>query len=415
MNKIKLTKRTVEAIEAGAKDIQVMDSDLSGFGVRVKPSGIRSYFIRYRNEHGRARKLTLGTHGKITADQARGMAREHFAAIAKGIDPSAERKAALNAPDVDDLLDRFLADHVKPKRRARTYKEYARLIERNIRPRLGKLKVRGVRRDDIDRLHQSLKATPYQANRILALLSKAFSLAEVWGMRDDHSNPCVGIERFKEKRRQRILTTDEIRRLGAVLEQARQEQWFHQHHAIDAIYMLALTYRRLNDVLTLTWDNVHIDDFGHLHIHLPNTKTVEQDHVISEQAANYLRAMPRYDGCPWVFPRNNLQEHLTDNDVEKAWRNRIRKAAGLEATHKLKAVRLHDLRHTGGTWGGQTGANAYLLREFLGHATAAMTDRYVGREVTPLQKLNNEVGSRIWDNLTGSEGAKVMRLPKQKT
>ncbi len=409
--KIKLTKRVVEVIEPSEKDIQVMDSELSGFGLRVKPSGMRSYFIRYRNSYGRQRKFTLGVHGKITVDQARTMAREHFAAIARGQDPSASRKDALHAPDMNELLDRYLSDHVQPKRRARTRKEYERLIDRHIRPRLGRLKVRAVVRNDIDRLHQNLKATHYQANRMLAVLSKLFSLAEVWGMRDGHTNPCHGIERFKEARRQRILGGEELRRLGEVLEQARREGWFHQRHVVDAIYFLALSYRRLSDVLNLTWEHVHIDDPEHMFINLPQTKTVEQDHVISYAAANFLRSLPRREGCPWVFPRNNLQEPLTANDVEKAWRNRIRKAAGLDASGDKRAARLHDLRHTGATYGAQTGANAYLLREFLGHATAAMTDRYVGREVTPLQKMNNEVGARIWASLAGeSEGGEVVPL-----
>lgn len=409
----KLTKRVVEGIVPRPKgDVVLWDEVLPGFGVRVKPSGVRSYIIQYRNANGRSKRGTIGRHGKITLDQARKQARQIFADVGKGGDPVTEKATARQAPTVDDLLDRFLSDHVSPKRRERTYREYARLIDRNIRPKLGKLKVRGVCRNDVDRLHQSLKATPYQANRVLAVLSKAFTLAETWSMRADHTNPCRAIERFKEPKRQRILTDEEMRNLGRVLEQARQEQWFHQRHVIDAIYLLALTYRRLSDILTLTWDNVHIDDPDHLYIYLPQTKTVEQEHIISRQAAAFLRNMPRYDRCKWAFPRNNLLEHLTDNDIEKAWRNKIRKAASLEATDKAKAARLHDLRHTGGTHGGQTGANAYLLRELLGHATAAMTDRYVGREISPLQQLVNEVGSRSWNNLTGGKSATAIPLRK---
>ena len=179
---IRLTKRSVEAIEVTTKEFQVMDADLKGFGVRVKPSGVKSYFIRYRNENHRPRRLVLGQHGQITADQARTQAKQHFAIIATGADPSKDRTDARKAETVNDLLNRYLDEHVRVHNKPKTQKEVARLIEAKIRPAIGRMTVNGIERKDISRLHNSLKDTPTQANRIRALLSKTFNLAEEMGI-----------------------------------------------------------------------------------------------------------------------------------------------------------------------------------------------------------------------------------------
>jgi len=104
-----ITKRTVEALRPGERDVVAWDDRLRGFGVRVKPSGVRSYLIQYRNKHGRSRRLTLGEHGKITAEKARELAERHFAAVKEGRDPAEERRAAREAPTVRSFAERYLS------------------------------------------------------------------------------------------------------------------------------------------------------------------------------------------------------------------------------------------------------------------------------------------------------------------
>src|SRR5262249_31247698 len=161
----KLTKRFVES-EKPPKDgyTLVWDEDLPGFGLRVHSSGQRSYLVQYRNTQGRSRRMTLGRHGKITADEARKSALRLFASIRDGKDPLAERRAYIDAPIVGDLLDRYVAEHVEKRNRRRTREEFKRLVERHIRPQLGKHKVAAVTRQDVAKLHRSLADTPRQAN-----------------------------------------------------------------------------------------------------------------------------------------------------------------------------------------------------------------------------------------------------------
>jgi hypothetical protein len=210
----KLTKRSIEGFLPEAKPVIKYDDRLAGFGVRVMPSGRRYYFVRYRNKHNRSRWFTIGEHGKLTVDAARAKAKQIFQAVAEGNDPSSEREAFRAAPTVNDLLDRYISDHVERKNRPVTQASFKGIVNRNIRPALGQLRVAAVTRQDLDRLHRAMAASPRQANLTLAVCSKAFSLAELWEMRADGTNPCSKIERYRENHRERFLAADELARLG---------------------------------------------------------------------------------------------------------------------------------------------------------------------------------------------------------
>jgi hypothetical protein len=187
---------------------------LSGFGVRVMPSGRRFYFVRYRNKHGRSRWFTIGEHGEVTADAGRAKAQRILqAVVVDGSDPSGEREAFRAAPTVSELLDRYLAEHVDKKNRPCTRRSFQSIVERDIRPVLGPLKVAAVTRQDVHRLHAARADAPRQANLILAVCSKAFSLAELWEMRPEGGS-------YPEKHRERFLSAEELGRLGATLRQA---------------------------------------------------------------------------------------------------------------------------------------------------------------------------------------------------
>jgi hypothetical protein len=219
--RIRLTKRSVESLTPAAAPVVWYDDKLAGFGVRVMPSGRRSYFVQYRNKHHRSRWFTIGAHGKVTADAARTMAQRILQTVAvDGRDPSGEREAFRAAPTVNDLLDRYITDHLEQRNRPATRASFKGIVERAIRPELGRLKVASVTRQDMHRLHAARADTPRQANLILAVCSKAFSLAELWEMRAEGTNPCAKIERYPENHRERFLSAEELGRLGATLRQA---------------------------------------------------------------------------------------------------------------------------------------------------------------------------------------------------
>jgi integrase len=255
------------------------DDKLAGFGVRVMPSGRRFYFARYRNKHGRSRWFTIGEHGKVTAEAARAKAQRVLQTlVVDGSDPSGEREAFRTAPNVNDLLDRYVVEHVERQNRPRTQDGVKEIVKRDLRPSFGHLKVAAVTRQDVHKFHAAQPHRPRQANLIIAVLSKAFSLAELWEMRPEGSNPCRKIERYPERHRERFLSAEELGRLGATLRRAETEglplkndgRTLYRREVTGAIELLLYTGCRLSEVLNLRLEHI---DFGAGTITLPETKS----------------------------------------------------------------------------------------------------------------------------------------------
>ncbi len=213
----KLTKHIVESAKPDPeRDVFIWDTQLPGFGLRVYPSGKRKYILQYRTKSSRQRRLVIGPHGPLTAEKARDTARDLLAQVHGGGDPAGDIKATREAPTVADLAADYLQRHAIPNKRPESVRNDRSMLDRLILPQLGKVKVAAVNRRDIELIHNSLRERPYQANRVLALLSKMFNLAMAWGWRGD--NPARGIPRFHEDRRQRWLSAEELSRLWAALQ-----------------------------------------------------------------------------------------------------------------------------------------------------------------------------------------------------
>ena len=156
-------------MRADAKDLFLWDDEVRGFGLRVKPSGTKTYFIQYRNKQRRTRKFAIGQHGALAPDEARKIARQLLADVARGADPSAERKAIRDAETVAKFLDRFETDHIAKNLAASTAKVWRYLIATHIRPALGTFLVASVTRQDIIKLHRSIPGGGRQANNALTV------------------------------------------------------------------------------------------------------------------------------------------------------------------------------------------------------------------------------------------------------
>jgi integrase len=422
----KLTKRFVESVKPTPKDQVIFDDEIAGFGLRVVPSGVRSYLVQYRNAQGRSRRLTIGKHGKVTAEAARKDALRIFDAVRSGKDPVAERRAYIDAPIVNDLLDRYIAEHVERRNRPRTRDEVKRLVERYIRPRIGQHKVAALTRQDMAKLHRELVETPRQANFVLAVCSKAFSLAELWAMRPEGTNPCTKIERNPENTRERFLSIDELGRLGTTLRRAESEglPWnvdtdkpeskhlpkpenrrtVFARVTTAAIELLLYTGCRLSEVLNLRWEQVNFDDGT---ITIAETKAGRPQLVtLNAPARRVLTDLHMAKKSQWVLPSSDARWPLSKTAIENAWQK-------IKAVANIEDARLHDLRHTVGTYAGQSGANAFLVRDLLRHKSLSMTSRYVNRADDPVRTLSDHVGERIAAGLAGQAGGTVVTFKRR--
>ncbi|TWB19221.1 site-specific integrase [Nitrospirillum bahiense] len=391
----KITKKLVDQVQPGHVDIVIFDTVLKGFLLKVTPKGTKTYLVRYRMG-GRAtplQKFTIGRHGSPwTPETARTEAERLLGRVRLGGNPVEEKRARLvQAFTVADLADRYLLQHAGTKNKPSTVAEATRLVEKVIKPELGARAVESITRADVATLHHKFRETPRQANHVLAVLSKMMALAEVWGFRPDASNPCRAIERYKEVKRERFLSVEEIARLGEAIN-ARQEA-YGASSSLSAITLLLLTGMRVGEAVALRWEDVQLGE-GMLVIR--DAKAGGRRHPIGAAAVDFLSGLERTG--PWVLMSRETDTHIGVIAVDVMWR-KLRKEAGLED------ARVHDLRHTVGTFAGQTGANAFLVRDKLGHKTLAMTGRYVSKDANPLRELSDKVEGRIMGALKA--GGKV--------
>ncbi len=243
---VQLSDKAVKALPAPPSGNRISyDAEVRGLGVRVTSAGARAWIFGYR-AGGIERRLTIGDASAWTIRQARDRARELRRQVDEGGDPMAARHAERAAPTVNDLADRFEAEHL-PKKRASTQDEYRRLLRNHIRPALGGKRVADIRHADVETMHRKIAgSTPYAANRAVAVVSKMLSLAVKWEMAQ--ANVARGIERAPEEKRERFLTPAEIVRLSDVLAGANAERT-----SANAVRLLLLTGARKGETFAARW------------------------------------------------------------------------------------------------------------------------------------------------------------------
>jgi integrase len=398
----RITKRTVDALKPTTRDEYLWDRDLAGFGVKVTPADRKVYLVQYRRGGGShvTRRVTLGTHGPLTAEQARIEARRVLSRVRLGGDPAEERASRRRAGTISELADRYLKEHVAAHNKASTQAEATRIVNTRIKPKLGRYAVGELSRSSVKQWHQAMSATPYEANRALAYLSKMMSLAATeWELRPD--NPCKGIGRFPERKRERFFSDDELQRIGKALSAATR-QGKAIPSCIDAIRLLALTGCRVGEILALRWRDV---DLKAKVLRLPDAKAGARTVPLGAPALAVLDGLKR--DSDFVVHGPDTVKPLSQNTLRHFW-DELRIAA------KIPDGRPHDFRHTTGTYAAQAGANAFMVRDLLGHKTLAMTGRYVERAADPVRSTADMVSKRIASALwSRRSGGKIVKLDRR--
>ena len=384
----KLTKAMVESLQASTKPSFLWDDALAGFGVKVLRSGSKKYVVKCRvsgtDRDAAQRWILLGAHGVITLDQARDMARQTLASVARGEDPKAEKQRLQGAPKVSDLWGRFEREYLS-RRKPATRREYNGQWRDLISPRFGKSLVAEVGRSQVDAFHKSLADTPYRANRTLALLARLFSLAEDWGWIPPGTNPCKRLEKFREVPRSRYLNHAEIARVGSALSKLSASGEI-QLSSNSALCLLLLTGARLNELLTARLEWI---DWDRRILALPDSKTGAKPIYLSEAAIAILRRQADNAATlqsEFIFPGRLAGSHLVN--LRKSW-VRVCAEAG------LSGVRLHDLRHTAASVAIGQGASLPIVGRLLGHSQAQTTLRYAHVSADPALAAADAVGSAI--------------------
>ena len=281
-----------------------------------------------------------------------------------------------------DLARRFLDEYVPGHLKPATARLYRKIIDRRILPRLGKRRVADIGRADAAALHHDMRSVPGHANRTLGVLSRMLTMAEVWEMRPEGVNPCRFVKKYPEQKRERFLSDDEYRHLGAALRDAEREG-FASPAAIAAIRLLMLTGCRSGEILSLRWEQVD-PDRGELR--LPDSKTGARIVHLGEPAIAVLRGLQRSEDGPWVIPGQKRGAHLAF--LHGPW-YRIVERAG------IGNLRIHDLRHSFASGGLLVGEGLPMIGKLLGHNKVQTTARYAHLANDPVKSAANRIATRI--------------------
>jgi integrase len=404
----KITRRTVDALAPNTKPFILFDSDLAGYGVRVMPSGVKSYVVEYRPHGGgrrvAKRRLTIGKVGSLTPEQARKVAGDVLANVRLGRDPAAELNEKRAATTVASLCEAFDAEHLQKKVKASTAEAHAIALGR-LKSAHGNLKAESLSRAHIAAMHVKMHDTPYAANRALAVWGKLYSWAGVRGLIPEGPNPARGVERYRVQGRERYLTNEELARLGDALRLAETEglPWdvdqtrpAAKHlpreanrrrvldpYAIAAIRLLILTGARLREILHAQWTQV---DWERRILFLADSKTGQKPIYLNAAAQALLASLPRIDGNPHIIAGVKTGEPRAD--LKKPW-EAVRQAAD------LNGLRLHDLRHSFASVGAGASLGLPIIGKLLGHTQPATTQRYAHLDADPLRRAADTIGATI--------------------
>lgn len=406
----KLTKRVVDALRPQRnRDVFAWDSELRGFGVRVKPTGVKTFLVQYRNAEGRTRRLVIGQYGILTPEIARDIARKKLVAVATGEDPSADRHAARAGMTVGEICDWYLeqaeAGRILGRNRrpikASTLKMDRSRIETHIKPLIGPRMVSGLVSADIEAMQADIasgrsargrkngrggQATGGAgvASRTIAtlrgLLGHAVRLSII------PRNPAAGVRQLAGETRKWRLSQEELRRLGKVMRAAEAEG---EHPiGLSAIKLMLLTGFRRMEALALERDWLSRKEHC---IRFPDTKSGAQLRVIGEAAMDCIQAQPMHDNSPFVFPADWGDGHFIGV---------VRVLDRVCARAKIDGVTPHVLRHTFASVAGDLGFSEMTIAGLLGHSARGVTQRYVHLD-TALVVAADRVADEIAQLLDG--------------
>lgn len=411
----KITKRVVDAAETKAKRYTIFDSEVIGFGLRVYPTGKKSYIFEYRPGAGgrseKKKRATIGSTTEFTPDEARKLADNLRSRVKVGEDPQSDKANERKAITVDALSQKFMSDHVEAKRAANTIDAYQDALKRYVLPKLGKMKAKDVNTSHVTRLHVDMKDMPSMANKVVAVVSSMFSFGFRMKLIPKSENPAEEVERYREEGKERYLSSAELERLGASfrlaettglpweidltkktkhLRKTRRETIIGEA-PVAALRLLLFTGARLREILHLEWSHV---DFERGILLLPKSKTGKKSIVLNAYALEILGSIRRVGRYVISGESAGMDDEKPRSDLKRPW-EAIRRHAGLDD------VRIHDLRHSFASFGAGGGMGLPIIGKLLGHSQSSTTQRYAHLDTDPVRQASDAIGSKIAGAISG--------------
>jgi integrase len=384
----KLTKSILDAATPREKQFTIWCSELKGFGAFVQPSGSRTYFVDYRNRDGDRKRMTIGRHGTITAEQARKLAIATLGAAVKGEDPAEERVRRRMALTVKELCDRYLAAADKglilgkgdrPKKASSLYVDRGR-INRHIVPLLGKKRVQTLKPADVNKFLEDVasgksatiektskkrgksivKGGLGTAARTVGLLGGILTYAVDQGLIE--KNPAHGIRKPADGMKKRRLSDDEYRLLGQILRENSADEQFET--TVRIIRHLALTACRRGEAIRLKRPEVDVDDSC---LRLNDSKEGASVRPVGLPVLDFLAPLLS-DDEGFVFKGTVEGKPLVG--FPKLWKKLIKDTA-------LADITPHVLRHSFSSIANDLGFTEATIGALMGHSRGTVTGRYI--------------------------------------
>ena len=410
----RITKRTVDSLKATGREYVQWDGELKGFGVRVRPSGSKSFVAVYRTggRNSPLRRVTIGGVGKIEVGKARDEAKAIIRGAELGEDRAAEKAKARAELTVGQVCDLYLDEGCDTKKASTIATDRGR-VERHIKPLLGRKRIGEVTRSDVERFMRDVASGKTAADvktkkrgraiveggkgtatRTVGLLGGIMSFAVARRFRAD--NPVRGVKRYPDKKGETFLSAAELGRIGAALADA--EAAGANPSARGSIRLLAFTGARKSEIAALRWREVDLDR-GYLR--LGDSKTGAKVVPIGAPAIEILSAVAAVEGTDFVFPASSGEGHF--QGTEKVWRA-VRAAAG------FPSLRLHDLRHSFASVGLARGDALPVIGAILGHADVKTTSRYAHLADDPVKAAADQISRTVHAALSGRPSADVVSI-----
>lgn len=413
LDKIKLTKRSVDALATSDRRRIIWDREIKGFGVRLETTGAKTFVVRYRAGGGRRaprRQMNIGRFGTVTVEQARSDAKRVLGQVAQGKDPVKERTAARRALTVKELCELYLDQGVGHKKASTLATDRGR-IKRHIIPLLGNRQITNVGTADVEKFMRDVadgktaRTTKTKlrgkavvqggrgtAARTVGLLGAIFTFAVRRQLLSD--NPAHGVKRYPDGRNETYLSIEDIRKLGSVLSELEHEG--ENPTGIACLRLLALTGARKGEIVKLRWDEV---DFGTHCLRLRDSKTGAKIIPLGEVASSLIANQPKLARSIWVFPSLKTNGETPFLGIEKIWKK-------VRLKLEMPTVRIHDLRHTFASVGVAEGASLPIIGAILGHREVSTTQRYAHLADNPIRAATDLISSQIECALSGENAMK---------